>query len=387
MTLHYNKNQIQTAILLVDVGNSAIKLGFSDKHSLHTVCQVAFNKTAGHQSASGKTANFKKIEAGLLTVLTANPAVKHGAIKYEKILMASVCEPDLTAQIAQVLASACHCDMSNMIILSQEMFWKNKCWQYSDEGSNKLTNPLPDFSRYAPGQLGIDRQLAVFAAQHICTEKVDMQKSNPKKSNPEKPSSKKSKIKKSNKNQATIVLSFGTATTLDILSKSGAYLGGYILPGLQTYISILPTVTQLPALPLSDLPTQGFDRFGLSTTQSLGLGYSIAYLGGVATLLNCATQLLSQSHSTGVENNTDGKNQDEAQLVLTGGLAHTVVAISKNMKTTSIKTTLAAGYPAQQKASVFTGMLPAISDAAIHDNLVLKGLLRWHQLTASCEIQ
>ena len=45
---------------------------------------------------------------------------------------------------------------------------------------------------------------------------------------------------------ARLVIDFGTATTLDFLSKAGNYLGGLILPGIGSTLGVLSSCAMLP---------------------------------------------------------------------------------------------------------------------------------------------
>jgi type III pantothenate kinase len=84
----------------------------------------------------------------------------------------------------------------------------------------KMTSPI-DLGGYQPEQLGADRWVSLCAAQAQFPH------------------------------QSVMVLNFGTATTLDVLSAAGVYQGGLITPGFQTFGAILSQRTaQLPPVPL-----------------------------------------------------------------------------------------------------------------------------------------
>ncbi len=78
-----------------------------------------------------------------------------------------------------------------------------------------------------------------------------------------------------------IVVDFGTATTFDAISASGAYLGGAILPGIEVASSAL--VGRTSRLPRFDLkaPTSAI---GKSTVHSLQSGMMLGYAGAIDSL-------------------------------------------------------------------------------------------------------
>lgn len=56
---------------------------------------------------------------------------------------------------------------------------------------------------------------------------------------------------------ASVVVSFGTATTLDLLAADGEHLGGFIAPGFGLMLSVLPAATrQVKLEPFSELSLQ-----------------------------------------------------------------------------------------------------------------------------------
>ncbi len=72
-----------------------------------------------------------------------------------------------------------------------------------------------------------------------------------------------------------IVVDFGTATTFDVISKDGAYLGGVIAPGIETAQSALAhRAAQLYKINFAPPKT----AIGKSTTEAMQAGF---YLGGV----------------------------------------------------------------------------------------------------------
>ncbi len=105
-----------------------------------------------------------------------------------------------------------------------------------------------DFSQYRLDQLGIDRIALVEAGRHLYPA------------------------------QNLILLSAGTAVTVEVLSAEDVYWGGYILSGLQTRLDALHEKTsKLPLLRLADL----YDPQSLYGEKLLGEDTSTAILRGV----------------------------------------------------------------------------------------------------------
>jgi type III pantothenate kinase len=109
---------------------------------------------------------------------------------------------------------------------------------------------VPLINRYAyPEQVGQDRLVGAFAAWSLC---------------------------KGGKRDA-IVADFGTAITIDVVTRKGEYLGGIIAPGLDISLEALATRTALlPKVELKEPP----ELLGRDTANSIrsGLLYGCAAL-------------------------------------------------------------------------------------------------------------
>lgn len=108
-----------------------------------------------------------------------------------------------------------------------------------------------------------------------------------------------------------ILLDFGTATTLDLVSEDGGYEGGIIAPGVALSIEALErAAAQLPRLELRafdvDLPV-----LGKNTVAAMESGVFWGYVGMIEGLL----QRLREEQAAG---NTDGQ---QLPAIATGGLA------------------------------------------------------------------
>ncbi|MBX2861159.1 MAG: type III pantothenate kinase [Vampirovibrio sp.] len=111
--------------------------------------------------------------------------------------------------------------------------------------------PLPKellihWGEYPLDQLGADRWVNVVAAYATCNHRP------------------------------VAVIDFGTATTLNVLGEGNTYLGGMILPGLETFAGILGKKTAL----LPDLTFQRPDEvLGTSTISCMSSGIYYGYTG------------------------------------------------------------------------------------------------------------
>ena len=111
-----------------------------------------------------------------------------------------------------------------------------------------------------------------------------------------------------------IVVDFGTATTLDAVSREGVYLGGAILPGVELMLEALAGRTaRLPRVALSG----AVNPIGRTTPESLRSGVLLGSAGAIEHLLTLFKAEL-------------GKN---AYVVATGGLAERVAPLCPQVQT------------------------------------------------------
>jgi type III pantothenate kinase len=110
-----------------------------------------------------------------------------------------------------------------------------------------------------------------------------------------------------------IVVDMGTATTLDVVSQSGAYLGGVIMPGLQ--ISLDALFASAAALKRIDISVPS-DVVGTNTLSALQSGATYGYAAQVDGL--CAR----------IEEKVGACN-----VVATGGLSSVVSSVSRSIQT------------------------------------------------------
>ncbi len=111
-----------------------------------------------------------------------------------------------------------------------------------------------------------------------------------------------------------IVVDFGTATTLDALSRDGVYRGGAILPGVELMLeSLAGRTARLPRIALSG----AVQPIGHTTPESLRSGVLLGSAGAIEHLLTLFKQELG----------------DDAHVVATGGLAERVAPLCPQIQT------------------------------------------------------
>ncbi len=110
----------------------------------------------------------------------------------------------------------------------------------------------------SPAQLGVDRWLCLLAANHLTI----------------------------NQPRGVVVVSAGTAITVDVLSATGTFLGGVILPGLSAMTTALKRSTPLPAvnIPLPVTHWQGGEHLPQNTKAAMVGGVLLAAVGAILTV-------------------------------------------------------------------------------------------------------
>lgn len=104
-----------------------------------------------------------------------------------------------------------------------------------------------------------------------------------------------------------VVVDFGTATTFDVVSRSGDYLGGAILPGPRLAAQILHDKTaKLPLVPIAR-PRRVIGR---DTVECIQAGLYFGYLGMIEKVLALTLAELR-----------DAGEKKRPRLIATGGLA------------------------------------------------------------------
>lgn len=121
-----------------------------------------------------------------------------------------------------------------------------------------------------------------------------------------------------------IVVDFGTATTFDVISAKGEYLGGAIAPGL----GISAEALFATAARLSRVEVRKPSRvIGSNTAAHLQSGMYFGYIGLVDGILE---RMIAEIRAREGEN---GIKSAPIRIISTGGLAHLIAADSKLIST------------------------------------------------------
>lgn len=110
-----------------------------------------------------------------------------------------------------------------------------------------------------------------------------------------------------------IVLDFGTATTFDVVSETGDYLGGIIAPGIQMTANMLHRMTAL--LPRVELK---FPEKIIATSTETSIQAGLMY--GTVEMVDGLIQRIKSNFAR------------EVQTIATGGLAQTIVPQLKSVQ-------------------------------------------------------
>ena len=108
-----------------------------------------------------------------------------------------------------------------------------------------------------------------------------------------------------------VIADFGTATTFDVVTASGEYLGGAIAPGIRVFNECLSQNTaRLTIVPFQKAPS----IIGHNTADCLKAGITIGYRGLVREIIG---QILAELKTT--------PNINETMCVATGGAAEAFI--------------------------------------------------------------
>ncbi len=121
---------------------------------------------------------------------------------------------------------------------------------------------------------------------------------------------------------ALIVIDFGTATTFDVISKQGEYIGGAISPGIMIAADALfKRASKLPRVEIFSPPD---NAIGLDTGNSLKSGIIYGYAGLV----------------DGMVSRIKKEMDHDAKVIATGGLAPLISNVSETIEAVESSLTL-----------------------------------------------
>lgn len=223
--------------LLLDLGNSRLKWALVAEATQTIVAQNSLDNATFNDEAF-----WQQLQQAATNIQISN------------VYLSAVGQLSLVQQLAAFCKIKLHCSLQQLHTKSHIKL-------------NATAPPL--INAYAePTQLGIDRWLNMLAAYH-------------------------------EHQAAVMVVSFGTATTIDIVDASGQHLGGYILPGIQMMQTVLENATADENISV-DKPTTD-DLNPASNTQN-------AAAKGVLLAQVASIEKIYQQHAA-----------HKLQLVITGG--------------------------------------------------------------------
>jgi type III pantothenate kinase len=132
--------------------------------------------------------------------------------------------------------------------------------------------------------------------------------------------------------RALVIIDFGTATTFDVISEDGAYLGGIIAPGLSLSLDALTSKAfKLPRIELERPPTV----IGKNTVHCMQSGIVFGYAGMVDALVD---KIIKEMGC-------------RPKVIATGGLAPLIMPASASIEEIVDDLTLQGLYKIAQQSS------------------------------------
>ncbi|CAN5411822.1 type III pantothenate kinase [soil metagenome] len=234
-------------LLLVDAGNSRIKWALAE---------------ASANGKLGAWAEYGSIETGEVAQLAPvwDQRSRPRDSPISRILVSNVAGQGLRKELEQVLQAAS--DLQSVPV----------CWFASAPAAGGIRNGYRN-----PAQLGCDRLAAAIGAHALFPQ------------------------------EALIVASCGTATTIDAITADGIFLGGMILPGLSLMTRSLAAHTA--QLPQVSLDVKALPPFADNTEDAIASGCMAAQAGAIERSLA-----------------VHARNSHGARCVLSGGAASALVS-------------------------------------------------------------
>ncbi len=133
----------------------------------------------------------------------------------------------------------------------------------------------------------------------------------------------------------TIIVDFGTATTVCAVDAEGAYRGGAILPGL--YVALDALVAQTSKLPGVDLEEEPPKAIATNTPDSIRSGFIYGYAGAIDALVRRMSEELAvgtpANSQTNVSNESSYDSPEGLCVLATGGPAPAIVRHCREIDT------------------------------------------------------
>lgn len=160
----------------------------------------------------------------------------------ERVIIANVAGKSIASEIKRTVSELWHVD-AEFVVSS-----RNCCG---------LTN-----SYHSPGQLGVDRWMAMAAAFQLTSDPV-------------------------------IVVDCGTAVTIDLVDQEGLFVGGVIMPGLNTSFQSLRAGTEA----VEDINSirKDVSPVAKSTEDGVAIGVLLGVVGGIERVVREQAQLLGDA--------------------------------------------------------------------------------------------
>ena len=140
----------------------------------------------------------------------------------------------------------------------------------------------------------------------------------------------------------TIIVDFGTATTVCAVDAEGAYRGGAILPGL--YVALDALVAQTAKLPGVDLEEEPPKAIATNTPDSIRSGFIYGYAGAIDALIRRMSEELAIDAPMSTQENASAEDSYEVPeglcVLATGGPAPAIVRHCREIDTLDADLTL-----------------------------------------------
>jgi type III pantothenate kinase len=129
----------------------------------------------------------------------------------------------------------------------------------------------------------------------------------------------------------TIIVDFGTATTVCAIDADGAYRGGAILPGI--YVALEALVAQTAKLPGVDLEEEPPKAIATNTPDSIRSGFIYGYAGAIDALIRRMSEELAADNPASASARASYEAPEGLCVLATGGPAPAIVRHCREIDT------------------------------------------------------